>query len=490
MEGEVLTDGLKKEALDQEQGQGQEGVIFESDKEYLDAYCEIQALLLEHYYLAQDIKDYRPRRDRRPHRGEEIESDRKKVPELNKTIQFKEWLFWEKVARSRDCGRNFLIEEIAAYYKLSHFEKRVFLFFLCNELSGENGTSFSASSLITILDLEKSVIVKIKNLAYFEKKALLLKQGILAEECIYEPREFKLNKIFMQFLSKRLNGESVDWPKYEKKNKDADGIERVGFTRAPEQSLESVVLKDEIKEKVRFFLEIYKSNAFQELDVDKAIKNSRGLTFLFYGPPGTGKSMLAESIAQEVGKKLLVAEVPKIMSMWLGETDKNIQAMFKSAKENDLVLLIDEADSLIYSREMASSDYKVRFVNVMLTELERFEGIAILTTNMDKILDNALERRIALKVQFELPVLEKRAQIWRNHIPSRFSLASDVNIDELARRYEFAGGNIKNAVLNAVRRVIFRKEKVLTMEDLVFGGKIEEEGMLSLKKHPKIGFKV
>ena len=89
--------------------------------------------------------------------------------------------------------------------------------------------------------------------------------------------------------------------------------------------------------------------------------------------------------------------------------------MFECAKDNDLVLLVDEADSLIYSRNRANYSYTMRFTNIMLTELERFDGISIFTTNLDDVLDEAMERRIALKIKFEIPKSE--------HPSSSFGLA-------------------------------------------------------------------
>ena len=483
MENEILTEQSKKNSSDQGCVNTTKSLLFENDQEYLDTYAEIFALIIEKHRLnrteVNDKTEYDP-----------IER-KKKWLELNKIIAEKEWLFWEKVDKGLKENKIFIIEDLARHYQLSHFEKRVFLVFLCGELSGVREFTMSPSAIVSALDLENSVISRMKNITYFDKGMPLIKQDILVAEEFRGIREIKLNSKLLRVLSKRLKGESVDFPKRDESNKSiTTEVESVGFVRPSEYTLDNVILKEEEKKKIMFFLEVYKSKAFQELNIDKTIKNSQGLAFLFYGPPGTGKSMLAEAIASEVGKKLLVAEVPKIVDKHVGETEKNIQAMFKGAKDNDAVLLLDEADSLIYNRSYAYRSWEIMSVNVMLAELERFEGIAILTTNMDKLLDSAVERRMALKVQFKLPTCDERIRIWRKHIPLAFNLDTDVNIEELSRRFEFAGGNIKNAVLNAVRISISRKEKTLIMEDLVFGAKVEEEGMFSLKNKAKIGFRV
>jgi len=125
----------------------------------------------------------------------------------------------------------------------------------------------------------------------------------------------------------------------------------------------------------------------------------------------------------------------------------------------------------------------------MLQELERFEGVSVLTTNMDILLDQALERRVSLKVKFEEPGEEIRYGIWESHIPKTINLSGDVDFEILARKYDFSGGYIKNAVLNALRRIALRKQNILTMEDLVFGADVEKQGMFSRqKKQAVLGF--
>ena len=117
----------------------------------------------------------------------------------------------------------------------------------------------------------------------------------------------------------------------------------------------------------------------------------------------------------------------------------------------------------------------------MLQELERFKGIIILTTNMDVLLDPALERRLSLKVKFELPSKELRHKIWQSHIPDKVKLAEGVNFEMLATKYDFSGGNIKNAVLNAFRKLASRNSDTLTLEDLIFGANLEKDGMFNSK---------
>ncbi|MCM8796691.1 MAG: ATP-binding protein [Candidatus Omnitrophica bacterium] len=457
--------------------------IYENDQQYLDEYAKIYSLLMERYSLLETMQERRLGNLGKPHKdlnGKEYA--KKNFQELTKIIEVEEWLFWEKVDRSKQAGHSFVVEEAAHYYQLSHFEKRVILLLLCVEVFGEIRLPLTSSNILNILSLNNSFSERMRNMLYFDKKKPLLHHQLICASHSYSPVGYRITSSFLDFLIKRINDEATTWPRVSSEPKPCE-VEHVGYIKTPEYSIDKVIISEEIKEKTLFFLQVYKEKKFQELEVDKTIRNSRGLTFLFYGPPGTGKSMLAEAIAFVMEKKMLVVEIPKIMNMFLGETDKNISAMFKYAKDKDLVLLIDEADSFLYSRDIASSDFKVRFVNVMLTELERFEGVAIFTTNMDEILDPALERRIVLKVQFELPNWERRVEIWKRHIPPSLKLREDVDFTILAKKYEFSGGNIKNAVLNSIRRVLFRKETVLTMDDMIFGAELEMQGMFNQKNN-------
>lgn len=141
------------------------------------------------------------------------------------------------------------------------------------------------------------------------------------------------------------------------------------------------------------------------------------LNMLFYGPPGTGKTEYAKYIARELGRKLIIKRVSDIQSMWVGETEKNIRAMFHEADESKAVLFLDEADSLLRSREGARNSYEVSQVNELLTQMENFKGIFIAATNFNDALDSASRRRFALKVKFNYLKAEGIAEVWNCFFP-------------------------------------------------------------------------
>ena len=179
-----------------------------------------------------------------------------------------------------------------------------------------------------------------------------------------------------------------------------------------------------------------------------------GLAFNFAGPPGTGKTICAEAIAQSLGRQLLVVRYAELESMWMGETSKNVAAIFRMAREEQAVLFFDEADAIATRRSTSVDSGAQResnsVVNVLLQELERYTGVVIFATNLAANFDPAFERRIRMHVLFELPGEAERVQIWKVQLhPSRTPLAADVDFDALARRYEVSGGDIQNAVLKA-----------------------------------------
>ncbi|HJU00869.1 MAG TPA: ATP-binding protein, partial [Actinomycetes bacterium] len=177
----------------------------------------------------------------------------------------------------------------------------------------------------------------------------------------------------------------------------------------------------------------------------------RGVRLLFTGPPGTGKSLAAEVMATAVGTDLLVVDVSRVVSKWIGETEKNLAGIFDAAERTQAVLLLDEADAL-FGMRTEISDAHDRYANLetayLLQRLDRFDGLAVLTTNLRNNVDPAFVRRMDFVVEFGLPDEPRREQLWRLHLPEP-TLADDVRVDLLARLYPVPGGWIRNAAIAA-----------------------------------------
>ena len=178
---------------------------------------------------------------------------------------------------------------------------------------------------------------------------------------------------------------------------------------------------------------------------------NRGVRLLLTGLPGTGKSLAAEALATATETDLLRVDVSQVVSKWIGETEKNLAAAFDAAERTQAVLLLDEADSLFGTRTEIT-DAHDRYANLetafLLQRLDRFEGLAVLATNLRHNIDAAFIRRMDFVVDFPLPDLARRHDLWQVHLPPDL-LADDVDIDTLARLYPIAGGWIRNAAVAA-----------------------------------------
>jgi hypothetical protein len=194
----------------------------------------------------------------------------------------------------------------------------------------------------------------------------------------------------------------------------------------------------------------HRRRVFDDWGFDRRASSLRGITALFQGSPGTGKSMIAGVIARELGLELYRVDLSRVMSKWLGETERNLAAVFEAAEDSQAIILFDEADSLFAKRtEVQSSHdrYANLEVNYLLQRLDTFEGIAILTTNFGKAIDAAFRRRMTLRLTFPFPDDELREQLWQVHLPSELPTEGALDLSALARRYRLSGGYIRNAVM-------------------------------------------
>ena len=179
---------------------------------------------------------------------------------------------------------------------------------------------------------------------------------------------------------------------------------------------------------------------------------ARGVRMLFSGPPGTGKTLSAEVLAHDLGVDLLSVDISRVVSKWIGETEKNLSAVFDAAERAEAALLIDEADAL-FGKRTEVSDAHDRYANLetsyLLARLERFEGLAILSTNLRQNIDPAFTRRLEYIVDFEEPGVAERTELWRCHLPARAPLDASVQVEELAELYPIVGAMIRNAAVAA-----------------------------------------
>jgi SpoVK/Ycf46/Vps4 family AAA+-type ATPase len=180
------------------------------------------------------------------------------------------------------------------------------------------------------------------------------------------------------------------------------------------------------------------------------LSRGRGISALFAGSSGTGKTMAAEVLANHLRLDLYRVDLSGVVSKYIGETEKNLRAVFDSAEKSGAILFFDEADAL-FGRRSEVKDSHDRYANIevsyLLQRMEDYRGLAILATNKKNALDQAFLRRLRFLVDFPFPDMESRRRIWQRVFPSRASM-EDLDFSALSR-LEIAGGNIRNAALNA-----------------------------------------
>lgn len=193
----------------------------------------------------------------------------------------------------------------------------------------------------------------------------------------------------------------------------------------------------------------------------------KGFCCLFYGAPGTGKTETVYQIARKTGRNIMKVDVDKVKSCWVGESEKNIKAIFdryKSiCKNSDLapILLFNEADAVLGVRmegaARAVDKMENSIQNIILQEMENLEGIMIATTNLTSNLDKAFERRFLYKIRYEKPTLEARKKIWEIMLPG----ISSETAHTLSARFDMSGGEIENiARKHTVNAILSGNEEI------------------------------
>ncbi len=265
-----------------------------------------------------------------------------------------------------------------------------------------------------------------------------------------------------------------------------------GNILSPSQIPFRKLIFDELEMKQLFMLKgLLEDVKFAETQKRLSEKNlPKGITVLLHGVPGTGKTEIVKQLAKETQRELMKVEISQSKSSWFGESEKIIRKIFTDYHsfskecERTPILLFNEADAIISKRReignssVAQTENAIQ--NIILEELENFEGILIATTNLASHLDTAFERRFLFKIPFQKPGTSIRAKIWESKLPSlKFG---DCNL--LAEKFDFSGGQIDN---------IIRKQEI---HEIIHGESVTLENLLSFcseetlgSERVKVGFK-
>lgn len=207
----------------------------------------------------------------------------------------------------------------------------------------------------------------------------------------------------------------------------------------------------------------YKHIVYDKWGMKNRILYGRGLSMLFTGPPGTGKTMAAQVVAHELGLEIYKVDLSKVVSKYIGESEKNLSEVFDSAKKSNVILLFDETDALFGKRTEVKDSHDKNAnleTSYLLQKMEEYDGITIMTTNFVENIDKAFFRRISYVVNFTFPDAALRKEIWRKMYPKETPLSKDIDFDFLADRFEIAGGSIKNVVITSAFMAASESKKV------------------------------
>jgi vesicle-fusing ATPase len=252
----------------------------------------------------------------------------------------------------------------------------------------------------------------------------------------------------------RQNGAVPDGPALERACRAVVGIEMGGLAEqvSPRFTLDDVVLTAERSRQVADIARSMRTltTVLYGWGLARPM-NECGLAIMFCGPPGTGKTMVAEALASELDLPMFRVDLSQVVSKYIGETEKNLRRIFDAAETGDCILFFDEADAL-FGKRTEVKDSHDRFANIeisyLLERMERFKGLAILSTNRRKDLDDAFKRRLRYIVEFPIPDARERAEIWRRAFPDAVDVTA-LDMPFLAKQFPLSGGHIRSIAFNA-----------------------------------------
>lgn len=219
----------------------------------------------------------------------------------------------------------------------------------------------------------------------------------------------------------------------------------------PRATWEELILPEEQLGQLREIVERARyAHIVEDWGYKERYRNMHGVSALFAGESGTGKTLSAQVIARELGLVMYRIDLSAVVSKYIGETEKNLSRIFTEAHSSNAILFFDEADAL-FGKRSEVKDARDRYANIevayLLQQIEDYDGVAIMATNLRQNLDDAFTRRLGFMVDFPFPEPDYREALWLSHFPKNAPLGDDVDIAMLADRYHLAGGNIRNAAL-------------------------------------------
>ncbi len=380
---------------------------------------------------------------------------------------------------------NFIVEN-----ELNEKEEIIFLALLKEEYTSTNENAREMNYLLNLISSDE--IERIKNRSLLDESSKLLNEGILDYDELFGAfgGYTKIYFINEEILNELIHPRRKHKLEHIVKDTIFDLIE-------PQTTLKDVVLPKKTMEMIKNVLK-QTDKKVRNLLKKWNIKTSDDISakIIFYGHPGTGKTLTAHSIANELKKPVLSLDSSKILSMYVGESEKNVRRMFDEYYEiadklkTKPVLLLNEADQFLSTRTTASfsSADKMhnQMQNIFLEQLEKFDGLLIATTNLLETLDKAFSRRFDYKIKFEKPSFKDRIKLWKMKLPENADFEENFDIKELAK-YELTPAQIELVVKNTALKVAMKKKPVFFIKDFI--EEIQKEKSNAFDAEKELGFK-
>jgi len=399
----------------------------------------------------------------------------------NEEISTKE--LFEQTQNILEENKHFPLIERVKFLGASIDEKYLFLYVVWKFLEGDKDP-WVERSFKGIYDKANERFIQIQR--FLSKENNLIKEDWLEIEdaAFFDDAKMKLTEKALNLLTE------CDIKLF---NKDLDKKKKENVIQPENVPFRKLIYSDDEAHQLDLLKSLLIEENFrntQERLVEKALP--KGVTVLLHGAPGTGKTESVMQIAKATNREIMKVDISASRSMWFGESEKNIKKVFKDYKSYAIkqsitpILFFNEADAIIAKRKEANSssvsDTENRIQNILLEEIENFEGILIATTNLATNIDTAFERRFLFKIEFKKPSLSAKSQIWKSKMPH----LSDEDCEILASRFDFSGGQIDNIV---------RKNEI---NEIIHGSKVDmqmlleyckEETLSSQFSRTQIGFK-
>ena len=391
-----------------------------------------------------------------------------------------------------------VVEEFFKEKELDEREQRIFLALLKEEYSGGEGQFRDMNTLIELISFDE--YEKIKNRALLEEGAKLITEEIIDYEEILNmfggiSRSFYLREEIMQRIIHPKKTKKVTKLKLDMLVKEQDIFEYL----KPVTTLDDVVLHPKTRETLQTVIKQVDKTVYKKLKAWGLKGKRKGIDarIIFYGHPGTGKTMTAVSLAKTLKRPILGFDCSRILSMYVGESEKNVRKIFDDFKilskkaKVEPILLLNEADQFLSSRSEGhgSSADKMhnQMQNIFLEQIEKFEGILIATTNLLDNIDKAFSRRFNYKIEFKKPGKKQRLRLWQYMLPEKADYEEGFEMETLAK-YDLTGGQINLVIKNTAYKVAIRDESVFAMSDFI--EEISRETGSSFDSAKSMGFKV